>query len=272
MTYTLAATGDFMLQSPIAREGAPGLQRVFAHFAAADHVFINLEQALTDRGEPADKLVCLRADPALGQELRRVGVHVATIANNHAMDFGVTGMRDTLAAVRGAGIACIGGGETVDESFAPAVLHAAGMRIAFVGISCTLANSVGAGPSRPGLAPIRILTRYVIDHVLIQETPGVSPYVETFPMAGDVERAAEAIGAAKRDADLVIVGIHWGVPIGWVAANQDELATYQQPLGHALIDAARMPCWDITRTCCTASRSIGTGRSSTASETSCSTA
>jgi hypothetical protein len=76
-----------------------------------------------------------------------------------------------------------------------------------------------------------------MDHVLIQETPGVSPYVETFPMPGDTEQAAEAVAAAKRRAHLVVVGIHWGVPIGWVAANQDELATYQQPLGHALIDA-----------------------------------
>jgi poly-gamma-glutamate synthesis protein (capsule biosynthesis protein) len=37
--------------------------------------------------------------------------------------------------------------------------------------------------------------------------------------------------------DLLVVGIHWGIAYGWVAPFQDELATYQQPLGHALIDA-----------------------------------
>jgi poly-gamma-glutamate capsule biosynthesis protein CapA/YwtB (metallophosphatase superfamily) len=237
MSYTLVATGDFMLQKPILRPDARSLRQVLQLFHKADHAFINLEQALTDRGEPADKLVCLRAHPHLVGEIAKAGIDVATIANNHAMDFGLTGMRDTLGALRGAGVACVGTGEGLDESFAPAVLEAQGLTVAFLGISCTLANGVGAGMGRPGLAPVRILTRYVIDHVLIQETPGVAPFVETFPMPGDVERAIEAVAAAKRQADLAIVGIHWGVPIGWVAANQDELATYQRPLGHALIDA-----------------------------------
>jgi poly-gamma-glutamate capsule biosynthesis protein CapA/YwtB (metallophosphatase superfamily) len=108
MDYTLAATGDIMLQGPIIRPEAAGLDRVLRLLNEADHTFVNLEQALTDRGEPADKLVCLRGHPHLANELARAGVDVATIANNHTMDFGITGMRDTVAALRTAGIA---GGE-----------------------------------------------------------------------------------------------------------------------------------------------------------------
>jgi poly-gamma-glutamate synthesis protein (capsule biosynthesis protein) len=237
VNYTLAATGDFMLQRPIMRADGGAVKQVLRLLAEADHTFVNLEQALTDRGEPSDKLVCLRGHPELAAQLARAGVNVATIANNHAMDFGITGMRDTQNALRGAGISCVGAGENLEESFEPAVLSARCRSVAFLGISCTLANSVGAGIARPGLAPVRVLTRYVMDHVLIQETPGVSPYVETFAMPGDTEVATNAVATAKRRADLVIVGIHWGVPIGWVAANQDELATYQQPLGRALVDA-----------------------------------
>jgi len=36
---------------------------------------------------------------------------------------------------------------------------------------------------------------------------------------------------------VVIVGLHWGVPHGWITGYQAPLADYQQPLGHALIDA-----------------------------------
>ena len=45
------------------------------------------------------------------------------------------------------------------------------------------------------------------------------------------------VAARPRMADLVIVAIHWGVPSWWLSPYQGLLATYQQPLGHALIDA-----------------------------------
>lgn len=237
MSYTLLAAGDVMLQEPIVHDRHPGMSDLWKRFAAASHVFINLEQALTERGEPADKLARQVGSPMLAGELRKANVSVVTIANNHAMDYGTTGLRDTLAALADAGIHAVGGGQDLAASLAPACLEKDGLRVAFLGLATTLANSVGAGERRPGLAPIRIFTRFVADPVLLMETPGISPYVETVPMPGDTERAQEAVSRAKAEADLVIVGIHWGVPIGWVAPNQDELATYQVPLGHSLIDA-----------------------------------
>jgi poly-gamma-glutamate capsule biosynthesis protein CapA/YwtB (metallophosphatase superfamily) len=237
MNYTLLATGDFMIQEPVVRTDKPGMQQLWRMFGEAGHAFVNLEQALTESGEPADKLARQAASPALAAELPRANVSVVTIANNHTMDFGVPGLRNTLAALRGVGVHVVGGGEDLEESLRPAVLESDGIKVAFLGLATTLANSVGAGDRRPGLAPVRILTHFVADPVLLMETPGVSPYVETVPMPGDTERAQEAVQRAKLDADLCLVGIHWGVPIGWVAANQDELATYQVPLGHALVDA-----------------------------------
>lgn len=237
MTYTLLATGDFMIQEPLVHDRHPGMAELWRRFREAGHVFVNLEQALTDRGEPADKLARQVGSPSLAAELAKTGVGVVTIANNHAMDHGITGLRDTLAALAEAGVPVVGGGENLAASLAPVFLEKDGLRIAFLGLATTLANSVGAGEWRPGLAPIRIFTHFVADPVLLMETPGVSPYVETVPMPGDMERAQDAVSRARAEADLVVVGIHWGVPIGWVAPNQDELATYQVPLGHALVDA-----------------------------------
>lgn len=231
-----AATGDFMVQEPFIRSDDVVDNPVLRLLAGADHAFINLEQSLTSRGEPADKLFCFRGNRELAGELARAGITVATIANNHSMDFGITGMRDNLAALRAAGVAATGAGETLGESLEPAVLSIGNRNVALLGISCALPNSVGAGASRPGLARVRIVTRYVVDDVLLQETPGISPFVETFAMPGDTV-VVDAVSAAKKRADWVIVRIHWGVPIGWIAASQDDLATYQIPLGHALVDA-----------------------------------
>src|SRR5699024_8134687 len=36
---------------------------------------------------------------------------------------------------------------------------------------------------------------------------------------------------------FVIVAIHWGVPTYWLSPYQGLLAEYQQPLGHAMLDA-----------------------------------
>jgi len=203
----------------------------------ADHCLVNLELPLTESTAQADKLICLKAPPLLAAELRDFGVDVATFANNHSLDFGVTGLCDTLDALDKARIAHVGAGMTLAESLKPAILMTSKARVAFLGIATTLPNGSGAGLNRPGVAPIRVITRYVIDPVTIDETPGMSPFAETVVVEGDRDRALNAVRAAAAESDLVIVAIHWGVPYGFVALFQDELADYQRPLGKSLIDA-----------------------------------
>jgi poly-gamma-glutamate capsule biosynthesis protein CapA/YwtB (metallophosphatase superfamily) len=232
MGCTLIATGDLAPQRP-----TPGLAELWPALGGADLVFANLEAALTTAEAAADKMVCLRADPALAAELAGAGIHAVTVANNHTMDYGPDGLRDTLAATRGARLGTVGGGEDLDAAFRPAVLERGGVRIAVLGMASTLPNGSGAGPTRPGVAPVRVLSRFVVDPVSIDEDPGMAPFVETQVMPGDGERAAEAVGAAKAQADVVVVAIHWGVPNGWVMEAQGELATYQQPLARLLVEA-----------------------------------
>ena len=237
MPYTLLATGDLMLQRPIVRPDAPGMAEVWRAFAAADHVFANLEVVLTRRGEASDKLVCLRADPELADELAAAHVGIVSAANNHALDYGLGGLTDTLAATRSAGVVPVGAGSRLDEALRPALIQAGALTVGFLGLASTLPNGCGAAAERGGVAPVRVLSRFVVDPVTIDEDPGMAPYVETVTLPGDQERAAQAVSEAKRQADLVVVGVHWGVPHGWVAEFQGELAGYQQPLAHALVDA-----------------------------------
>lgn len=237
-SMTIALVGDLMLEHAIVHGGrSPGSARVFELLHGADLVFVNLECPLTTRGSPADKHVAFRSDPALARELRAAGIDVATVANNHLFDYGVEGMYDTVDALRAAGVAAVGAGRTVAEALAPAVLTTAGTRVSFIGLSATLPTGSGAAEDRPGMAPVRVTTSYVIDSAALDETPGAAPVVETRCWPEDVAAAAAAVTAAKRAADLCVVGIHWGVPNGWVAQFQDPVATYQRPLAEALVDA-----------------------------------
>lgn len=233
MAVTVLATGDLMPQRPFARAGDP----VWDAVRAADVTFVNAEAAFTTRTDGADKLVCLRADPDLAAELGRAGIDAASIANNHAMDFGGEGLAETLDAMRRAGVAAVGGGDDMDAAFRPAILERGGLRVALLGMSCTLPNGCGAGPGRRGIAPIRVLSRFVVDAVSIDEDPGMAPRVETVVMPGDDERAAQAVRAAAADSDVVVVAIHWGVPNGWTPPVYGELADYQRPLARTLVEA-----------------------------------
>lgn len=148
------------------------------------------------------------------------------------MDYGVGGLRTTLSALDGVGIAHVGGGENQAEAFEPVVRN----KTAFIGVTTTLPNGSGAGKSRPGLAGVRVFTKYVVDTVSMDESPGMAPgmapFVETRTYAADETVLLETIrkSAARPDVSVVVVGIHWGVPYGWVAATQDEIAQYQRPL------------------------------------------
>jgi poly-gamma-glutamate synthesis protein (capsule biosynthesis protein) len=227
---TLLLAGDVMLQRPPGAAAAELLR-------SADQAFVNLEVVLTDGGEPADKMICLRADPSLAAEVARLGATVATVANNHALDFGWPALAETVECLERAGVRTVGAGVTSGEALRPAVVEAGGLRIGFLGLACTLPNGSSAAPRRPGIAGIRVVSSYVVDAVTADETPGTAPFVETEARPEDVELAVEAVRSARADVDALVVGIHWGVPVGWMAGFQGTLATYQRPLGHALVDA-----------------------------------
>lgn len=227
---TVLVTGDLLLTRPPAGEALGWLDE-------AALAFVNLEVPLCAGGRPADKLINVRASPELARPLRDAGADVATVANNHALDFGVEGLRQTLAALREAGIRAVGGGETLEEAFAPAVVEVDGTRVACLGMSASLPPGFAAGATWPGVAPVRATYSVLLDGPTLEEQPGCSPYVVTALVEEDARRAEDAVRAARERADVVVVAIHWGIPAGWVAAFQGPLADYQRPLGRRLTEA-----------------------------------
>lgn len=154
------------------------------HLGAADLAMVNLETALTRRGTPAPKTYHFRAGPAALTALAAAGVDVVTMANNHAVDYGRTGLRDTLTAQRTSPIPVVGLGTDEEHAYSPAILTVRGVRVAVLGASqvndWTLQNWTARG-SRPGIASS----------------------VRTTRLAAEVR-------AAREHADLVVVYLHWG--------------------------------------------------------------
>lgn len=216
--------------------GDSAVSAALAEFSAGDVCFMNCEMPLTRRGTPAEKTVNIRADPGSAEDFKTLGVDVVTLANNHMLDYGHEGLFDTLQAFDEAGTARTGAGATIDEALRPATLDITGTRVAFLGIATTLPPGSAAGIDRPGIAPVRVGFSFEVDANLMSEIPGIAPVVRSWVIPADLERVADIVERTKREADHVVIGLHWGVPTQRLTPQQGLICEYQQPLARALID------------------------------------
>ena len=114
-TVTIAAVGDIAM----GRDGflpPRGPESLFAQVRdelQGDVVLGNLEQALTDSGsskcgKKSTDCFAFRTPPSYATALEGAGFTVLNLANNHAHDYGQTGVDDTVAALTDARLAHTG--------------------------------------------------------------------------------------------------------------------------------------------------------------------
>ncbi len=232
----LAATGDVALVRDVSH-GDGGAGDPWRVLAEADLATINLELPLTRSVVAAEKPFVLRGEPELARTLREQSITVANVANNHALDYGIAGLEETLEALRAAGIASVGAGKDLAEAMQPAIVEAKGVRVGFLGFASTLPPGFAAAEDRSGIAPIRAYSSFRIDPVSLAEQPGIAPWVQTVSVPEDVDRAVAQVQRVRSEVDCLVLHLHWGIPNGWCATFQGPLADYQRPLAHALITA-----------------------------------
>ncbi len=176
-----------------------------ALLAAADVTVANLESPLTDRGtRHPTKPIVFRGRPANVAGLVYAGIDVVSLANNHVIDYGLEGLRQTQQVLDVAGIGFSGAGADINEAARPLFCQKSGVNFAF--IACCDRNGqydnyqpfFDAGLNKPGFA-----------------------YLDSF----HVRRAIEQV----RDlADVVVVEMHTGeeyepVPEDGNASGGDEM-------------------------------------------------
>jgi poly-gamma-glutamate capsule biosynthesis protein CapA/YwtB (metallophosphatase superfamily) len=189
---TLAFAGDVMFGGMIAPQLAadPGalLDGVAPLLRRADLAVVNLETAITQRGTAEPKEYTFRAPPTALVALRSAGVDVASLANNPGMDFGPVGLQDTLQAAGRERLPLVGAGVDAAAAYAPWVSTINGRRIAL-------------------LAATQVMDSVLLDTWPAQEDrAGLASAKEEH-----VQRLLDAVRAAGRSADIVVVYLHWGV-------------------------------------------------------------
>jgi poly-gamma-glutamate synthesis protein (capsule biosynthesis protein) len=188
----LAFGGDVhfegVLQSKLAADAAHALDPIEPVFRQADLAVVNLETAVTSRGSPGAKEFVFRAPANAFAALRGAGIDVASMANNHGLDYGVVGLRDSLAAARRYRFPVVGIGLNGKQAYRPFRRTINGSRIAVIGATQVLDDELisawTAGPGKPGLAS-----------------------------AKDVPRLVQAVRTARATSDTVVVFLHWGIEL-----------------------------------------------------------
>ena len=199
--WRLLAVGDVLMDGSEAA-GFDPFAGVVPSFATAELAAVNVEMAIATGGSPEAKSFVFRAPPSAARTMAAAGVDIGNLGNNHALDFGIDALYQTMANLRAAGVAPVGAGANESEAYAPESFDVAGVRVAVIGASRVLPTVRWAARAGPGLA---------------------SAYYE--------DRLVEAVRAAKASHDVVIVMVHWGIELA-PCPNGD-----QKRLGAALLQA-----------------------------------
>src|SRR5207249_751693 len=145
MTVTIGLLGDVMLgrgvAESLARVSPEALwsEELSSVCASCDAVICNLECCVSSRGARTRKIpgkpFFFRAPPAATAALTAANVSAASLANNHALDYGAEALCDTLEHLSAAGIVTAGAGSDVERAQRGVLFAAGDLRIGLLPVT-----------------------------------------------------------------------------------------------------------------------------------------
>lgn len=137
---SLILFGDVNLGRMVGRELVRGdtvypFRNVVDTLSKADVVFVNLESQLSDQDGVTQhpKYNLIFTGPPIGAvSLRRANVSVVSTANNHAFDYGMRALRETIVRLQGSGVQVVGTSFDSVGGSIPTIVERGGIRIGFL--------------------------------------------------------------------------------------------------------------------------------------------
>lgn len=210
---TLAEAAHGSIPHPVGHSYVWGRALEELERVGPDARIVNLETAMTTSDAPwPGKGIHYRMHPANVPVLETAQIGCAVLSNNHVMDWGAEGLRETLGCLEKAGISTAGAGRDLREAKAPAVMPLEGGDRILV---------FGVGDTSSGIPPAWRAGR---------DRPGVWLLEET--RKSTLQELAAQIGRTRRAGDIVVVSIHWGGNWGF------EIPRGHREFAHGLVDEA----------------------------------
>jgi poly-gamma-glutamate synthesis protein (capsule biosynthesis protein) len=174
---------------------------------------INLETSVTKSDDYwKGKEVQYRMHPENIDCITSAKIDVCSLANNHVLDWGYAGLKETLETLKKAKIREVGAGMNLKEAESPVVMEVNGkgrvIVFAFGSPTSGVPISWAASQKRPG---VNVLRDFSDDAV---------------------QRIRKRVQEVKQERDIIVVSIHWGGNWGY-HVPQEEI-----DFAHQLIDKA----------------------------------
>jgi len=185
MELTIGFCGDIMLGAEVGACMADAtvsdwLVGISKTWDGVDLLIGNLESPCVQQAKPIEKSGDTRAFHApicRLAELAAAGFSAVTLANNHVLDCGSSGLQETMRGLDKVGIAHAGAGMNLEEALRPTYIAVGSVVVALV----AFCYGPLAGPSKPGVAPY------------------------------DPKFMRKALAVARANADFVIAALHDGL-------------------------------------------------------------
>lgn len=203
-------------------------------FAAADLSTVNLESVVGDLdladAYPGKRFLLATAPHGLAS-LEALGVDVVTLGNNHAYDWGATGLATTLDALESSGFAVTGAGPDPASAREPAITEVDGLRIATLSYTSVTGDVVNDSlPTAGTPVPVDLAAgdRWQYEERAVAIELDGEEFWSPVPMrAGDAWRRFETLEAEVSEDDAAAI---------WAALTSDgafpELQDWVARRGH----------------------------------------
>lgn len=178
--------------------------------ANTDVRIINLETAVTTNIEYwPRKGVHYRMHPKNTPLFKTAGIDVCILGNNHVLDFGYAGLRETLNSLHEGGIKTAGAGINRNRSSEPAIINTNSGRLLIFSYGSTTSGVPGTWEASQSEAGVNLLTD------LTKETS---------------RQIIDTVERYRKPKDRVLISIHWGSNWGY------QIPPAQKEFAHRLID------------------------------------
>lgn len=169
---SLVMAGDVMLSRALRPFQEPDYLALVDLVRSGDAAIANLETVVRhlEQGHPNFTMgTPMTTPPELLEDLKWMGFQLVSIANNHASDYGVSGVEAMVAHLRQAGLKAAGAGRHLAAARAPAYLDTAAGRIGLVAATSffrpwnAASDQRPDAQGRPGVNPLGFATTYEVE-------------------------------------------------------------------------------------------------------------
>ncbi|SDB16260.1 poly-gamma-glutamate synthesis protein (capsule biosynthesis protein) [Eubacterium oxidoreducens] len=193
-------------------------KKLLNEMQSADIMMVNAESCFSTRGTAVSgKAYHFRSNPKSANYFLQMGVDIVNLANNHVYDYGKRGFIDTLNTMEKMNLPYVGAGRNLNDASEPVYFVANGKKYAICSatqIERTAKYTKEATSRSPGVLKCLNPTLFV-----------------------------EYIKKAKKNADYVIVYVHWGTEhTSAYGADQQSLAMQFVEAGADVIIGGHTHC------------------------------